>query len=768
MDRRSFIKLTAITGTSATLASCGNPEHQFIRFLPEDEMVPGVAVWKPSVCPACGAGCGVLARVMDADADVIRKGQAGVIRMGVVKKLEGNPDHPVSLGGLCSRGQAAIQITYHPDRLRHPLKRSGARGSGQFQEVTWDAAIAELVSHLDALEGAGNQKALAYLTRRRTGQRAALVGQFLAKFGAPAPITYELFGDDVLRRANGLSFGREQLPTFDLARARHVLSFGADFLGTWNSPVAQAAAYGTMRQGRPGIRGSFVQVESRMTQTGANADEWVPATPGTEGALALGLAHVILNEKLRPADAGRAGSLILGWSEGLPDFAPDRVEKITGVSARRIERLARDFAARRPAVAIVAGPPLAHTNGLFTAVAVNALNALVGSIGAEGGLLFTPQRSAGGGLAAPSPQRFASGAEGRTIAQELAARIPRSLESMAADLASASMPPLQVLLLDGANPVFTAPRAWKVREALDKVSFIASFGSFLDDSTILSDLILPDHSFLESWVDATPESGPLVAVASVAAPAMKPLHETRSTPDVLLEVGRRLRKPLGLTAQTYDETIKASFASLPAGEGGADAWTIAQKQGGWWGELPRGAAAPPDDRKPARSFTFVDPQFDGDANQYPYHFLPYPSTQFLDGSLAHLPWLQEQPDPLTSAMWSSWVEINPTTAEKLGIAAGDVVEVASTHGSVKAGAVLSPGLAPDIVAMPVGQGHGSFTRFASGRGDNPVSILAPMAEPESGTLAWAATRVKITRAGGPDGKLILFAGSLREEGDLGR
>ena len=93
-------------------------------------------------------------------------------------------------------------------------------------------------------------------------------------------MAYELFGDDVLRRANALSFGREQLPTFDLANARHVLSFGADFLGTWNSPVAQSVGYGQMRRGRPGIRGSFVQVESRMSQTGANADEWVPVAAG--------------------------------------------------------------------------------------------------------------------------------------------------------------------------------------------------------------------------------------------------------------------------------------------------------------------------------------------------------------------------------------------------------------------------------------------------------------------------------------------------------
>src|SRR5687767_10048788 len=184
MDRRSFIKLTAITGTSATLASCGNPENQLIRFVPDEDIVPGVAVWKPGVCPVCQAGCGLTVRVMDADADVMRNGQAGVVRIAAAKKLEGAPDHPVNRGGLCARGQAAIQITYHPDRITQPLKRSGDRGSGQYQAISWEEAIAELVARLDALDGAGNQRALAYLARSGRGHRGAVARQFLARFGA--------------------------------------------------------------------------------------------------------------------------------------------------------------------------------------------------------------------------------------------------------------------------------------------------------------------------------------------------------------------------------------------------------------------------------------------------------------------------------------------------------------------------------------------------------------------------------------------------------
>jgi anaerobic selenocysteine-containing dehydrogenase len=159
---------------------------------------------------------------------------------------------------------------------------------------------------------------------------------------------------------------------------------------------------------------------------------------------------------------------------------------------------------------------------------------------------------------------------------------------------------------------------------------------------------------------------------------------------------------------------------------------------------------------------YAEPVFDGDAATYPFHLLPYASLQFGDGSSAHLPWLQEMPDPLTSAMWSSWVEINPQTAERLQLAQGDLVDLTSSQGTVRAPVMIFPGIAPDIVAMPVGQGHETFTRYASGRGVNPIGILAAATETDTGALAWAATRVKIARAGEGDRRLIMFAGELRE------
>ena len=276
------------------------------------------------------------------------------------------------------------------------------------------------------------------------------------------------------------------------------------------------------------------------------------------------------------------------------------------------------------------------------------------------------------------------------------------------------------------------PNAWKVRAAV-AIPFIASFGSFVDDTSVLADLILPDHSFLESWVDSTPESGSIEAVTTSAGPVMKPLHNTRATADVLIEVARKLKSPVALPWKTAEEVApRRRRCRLPG--------CACNQQ-----SANQPAMHPP-------SF------FDGDAAQYPFHFPPYASLRSATDRRRICPWLQELPDPMTSAMWSSWVEINPQTAERMGVAQGDLIDVTSTQGTLRVPAMISPGIAPDVVAMPVGQGHETFTRYASGRGANAMSILAPLTEPETGALAWAATRVKIARAGDGDGRLILFAG----------
>ena len=227
---------------------------------------------------------------------------------------------------------------------------------------------------------------------------------------------------------------------------------------------------------------------------------------------------------------------------------------------------------------------------------------------------------------------------------------------------------------------------------------------------------------------------------------MRPLFDTRPTIDVLLDVSRQLAKPLApALPNTFEEFLNQEGSTLVLPKAPAT------------GTVRLKADATP------TAVAYADPVFDGEASQFPYHFLPYASQTLSDGSTAHLPWLQEIPDPMSSAMWCSWVELNEQKAAELKIEQGDLIEITSTQGSVRAHAFLNPGLAPDAVAMPVGQGHTNFTRYATGVGVNPIAILSPAVVADTRVLAWSSTRVKIARVGGPetDG-LILFGGATRE------
>ena len=745
MRRRDFLKVSAVGGAAFTLEGCSKHGTPLIRFIPEETLIPGIAVWRPSVCNLCSANCGLQVKVMQGEAEVVRNGQTGLIKMGLAKKLEGNPQHPLNRGKLCARGQAGLQLTYNPDRIGQPLKRAGQRGSGEFLQIGWDEAIETVAGHLSPLLSQQTPGSLAFLTRPLTGQRQVLVERFLSSFNHPQLVAFEFFDESVLREANRLSFGYNQLPTYDIARSNYVISFGADFLGTWNSPVANNIGYGIMRQGHSGVRGKFVQFESRMSQTGANADEWIAAKSGTEGYLALAIAHVILNEHLAKGGAGTAARQIDGWRQNLPDYSPQAVAWKTGVSPETITRIAHELAAAGSGVVIVGGAPLAHTNGLSTALALNALNELLGSVGRPGGLFFSP------GLPTASSK-----------AAKIAEPQLAPVRSFAEQVLSAAHPTIQTLFINGANPVFATPTAWRVRDAIASVPFVVSFGNFIDETSKLADLILPDHSYLESWMDDTPESGTLESVLSVTPPAMLPLHETRAWPDVLLDLAHRLggKANQALPWKTYDEMLKAAYSPLQHSAGSITGKTddeFWQKltDAGVWTSTDHGASRKPFPLAKHEPVKAEDPKWDAEDKDYPFQFLLYASQQFADGALANLPWLQQLPEVLSTAMWSSWVEINPQTAARLNIQQGDLVEVSSQHGKARAPALLFPGIAPDAIAMPIGQGHDEYGRYATGRGANPIQLLAPAMQTETGSLAWASTRVNLTRVG--TGDLILYS-----------
>lgn len=720
MRRRDFLKIAAgsttgaviFTGCSIGSIGDGDPEREFRIESPvmnPEDVIYGGDAWYSSVCQECSAKCGIVIRAFE----------------GRAKKIEGNPDYPVNLGATCARAQAIVQSVYHPDRVPSPRKISGARGSGQFQELSWDQAIGELTARITDAQSAG-PGSIVLITEPPSGQSGLIVNRFASGIGA-RQMGFELDERIVLREAMRRVFGVDRFPTLDLPNARFLVSFGADFLHNWISPVQFSMGYGRFRQGRPDVRGLYYHVGPQLSGTAANADQWLPIKPGTEGLVALSMVQVMTSEGL--VDGGTADQVFSGVP--FDQYNPNQIAGRVGISADQIREVARLFATERPSIAIAGTSAAAHTNGLFNLTAIFGLNYLVGSVGGTGGVVLNP----------PSPfpadvPVFTSGSP------------YRDWVTLADDMRSGK---IRLAMIHEANPVYGLPAASGFREALAEVPSVVSFSSFIDETAALAELFLPDSTTTESWGIHVPDPGPGFQTVGLQQPVVLPFVDCRSFPDILLTAAGRIggRVKEGLPWTSFEEAVRAATESLRelnrgnvSGSNPKEFFVNMQTQGGWW-DTGSGISAPeaPPSPLPGPS----EPQFAGDAEEYPFYLLPFPSNAIGYGENTYLPWMQALPEPISTNVWNTWVELNPNTADRIGVTTGDVVRVTTPVDSEDVPVYVNPAMAPDIAAVPFGRGHTAFGRYAKGHGVNPLGIIAPQIERETGALAWAATRARIEK-----------------------
>ena len=715
MKRRTFLKLTGMTSASMAMAGCQKSNEKLIPFLvpPEDGSVPGLADYYASSCRQCPAGCGILVRISE----------------GRAKKIEGNPLHPINRGKLCARGQSTLQELYHPDRIRHPLKRTGARGSGQYVKISWEEAFSLLNEKLSELQKSNRVEQLALLTPPLNGSLAVLTDRFMTAFGSPHHLAWDLLSPEWIRRGALASYGQETIPDYDLENTQHVLSFGADFLETHLSPVRYGHSFGAMRQSRPTIRGRFTYVGARMSMTAASADRWLAPRPGTEGLLALGLARELLDrgdfDRNVLATAGIEHNALESL---LAEFIPRRVVEATGITHKAFMATANDLSTIRPAL-VMAGETVAwQTNGLEAVKAIQLLNVLIGSVNHKGGI-FLPSTSVTGQLSSHA-----------------------DLLDFIGHMKNGDF---KLALAWQSNPVYSTPPDLGFKDALAKLPFLISFSSFMDDTTRQADLIMPDHTTLESWGDIVPDRGIRTPMIGLIQPVVKPLHNTRPFPEILLSAARQLGGDFvkAFPWSSYPDMLKAVIQDRiqdPQGEDFNQLWNRIQQQGGLF-DQPGQSEQPSKEKTHLPNLT--DARFNGDAKTYPLHLQVYFSPAFTDGRNAHLPWLQQMPDPMSTAVWGNWVEINPSTATRLGIRQGDLVEVTSPAGSIKLPAVIYPGIHPEVLAIPIGQGHQAFGRYAAALGTNPLHLLSTEIDGEHNLPALGATRVQLQKLS-VDGELV--------------
>ncbi|MDX9991112.1 MAG: molybdopterin-dependent oxidoreductase [Anaerolineales bacterium] len=511
ISRRDFIKLAGITGaTAAVLTGCG-PASRYVVREPYTKMPEynynGQSTHYATTCRECSAGCGLVVRTMQ----------------GRAIKVEGNKYHPANLGKTCARGQAALHGLYNPDRIQNPQKAGGAA-------MDWDAAIGVLAETLTQYP----PEQIAFLTGLAPDHLFDLFGEVAKTFGAPAPLRYGALGlfeaRATLSEAARALFGQPASLFFDLAGADVTFSFGANFLETWLNPVAYTRGFARMRQAISGQRGYLVHFEPRLSQTAIKADEWFAIKPGSEGLLALALG------KLTAEHQGRA----VAAYENVDVAA---AAQTAGLEVETLERLARIYGNAKHALAIPGGAPLAQSNGLDTAKAVLALNALADNLGQPGGVFLAPAA-----LLGDASQRAAT-------AKELAVLI----EKMASGQ-------IKALLIHGVNPVFEIPAALGFSAALEKVETVISFASFPDETALKADYILPDHTGLESWGYQQVVNASGQATLSGAQPVVAPYYNTRATADVILAAAAQAGQALPYADEVA--FIQAKIEKLVTTEGG--------------------------------------------------------------------------------------------------------------------------------------------------------------------------------------------------------
>ncbi len=678
ISRRRFLEAAGFTFTLSALNGCSRtPTETALPFVAQPEgMIPGRTRAYASTCAGCAAGCGLLAGVRD----------------GRPLKMEGMPEHPLSRGGLCAVGQALPLGLYDSHRLQHPL-RAG-------KQVSWDEVDQAMPSLLDAIKNEGG--AVRFVTSTITSPTLkASIDAFLERFEDARHITFDAVSCSAILDSHEQTHGNRVLPHYHLDQADIIVSFGADFLGTWISPVEFTAAWRSGRvptAERPEMS-YHVQLEGRLSLTGSNADHRLRLSPDEYGAV-LSRLYVLLGERAGEADGGDtvSPSAVSGSAGGTLPIAEDELAALA-------DRL---WAARGRSVVI------SDSQDVGVQVLVNGINHRLGNYGTTVD------------VARPSRQRQGNDREVLSLLEELKAG------------------KVAALFVAGTDLTHNLPDRETLAEAIGKVGLVVSFSERLDDFTSLAQFACPDHHPLESWLDAEPVDG----VVSLSQPLLAPLGETRSILESLARWSGRDESAHDILRNYWEQVILPRAEAQPF----RDFWDRAVHDG--FVEVAS-AAKPVGEFRPDA----VEPITPAETSGLSLSL--YSKVGLTDSRHAQNPWLQELPDPITKVTWDNYVCVSPVLAEEHGLSEGDVVRVALVEGNValELPVLVQPGQHDRVLAIALGYGVKGTDRFANigpqwfearptvAPGELVGKNAAPFIKPGEGTLRYVRGDVTLTRTG---------------------
>ena len=657
VDRRGFLKGAGFGLATTALAGCTRgPVETAIPYLNQPEgLVAGRADWYASSCAGCSAGCGLLVKT----------------REGRPIKLEGNPDHPVSGGGLCAVGQAGLVGVYDSYRLKQPL----ANG----QPTTWGDADQRVIAALDDAETKGLKVRVLTGTINGPTERFFL-DKFLGRFQDARHIIYDALSSSAILEAHERSHGKRLLPRYLFDRAHTIASFGADFLGTWISPVEFSAGYSAGRSlhGTPPKLSHHTQFESRMSLSGANADERFATAPGQTGVLLSWLAtelakraEVALTLQVTPAEAA-LGTLAPGMTA-----LADRLWHSKGH-------------------ALV----ISDSQQVDDQLLCNWINQILDGYG------HTLD------LETPSYQRLGD---------------DQALELLLGEIERGEV---DVLITSGVNPVYDLPNGVALASALERVPRMITVTQRSDETSALAQVVCPAAHELESWADAEPVAGAI----TLTQPVINKIYDSRTFVECLAAwidravIGGTLTGGTLTDGTLTDGTVidgaviddAVATGELPAHERLKQVWATSvhsRSSSGQDFETFWEHAVHDGFVKVAQQETKADfnqsSQPSGSAETKPggFSLVLYPKVGQLDGRHAHNPWLQELPDPITKVCWDNYACLSPEAAENIGAQTGDLVRLEVGGESIELPALIQIGQHPQAVAVALGYGRLGTDRF---------------------------------------------------------
>lgn len=719
----------------------------------------GEVTFADTVCNLCPGGCGITVRkVKDR-----------------CTKIEGREGYPVNDGGICALGAAGLQLLYGPWRVPGPMKRAGERGSGKFDIISWDQAMTEVADKLSGLRDSGRAHNVACILDSDRGSVAQLFARFMKAYGSPNFIR-TASSDDTYEMILRLMQGVDGLVGYDLEGADFILSFGSGIIEGWGSPVRSIQAHSKWRTGDLKKRATLVQVEPRLSNTAAKADQWIPVKPGTEGALALGLAHVIVQESLYDQEfvnyfahgfedwSDESGGTHTGFKRLITtEYSPRTVSGITGISADTIVKLARKFAGADHPLAVWGRGKGTVSGSLYECMAVHALNALVGNINKPGGVRSVPQTALQEWPAIYQDGAAWMGCREPRIDGAGSDRYPltRYLPDRWAQVINDDQAQIDALLVHNGDPYFTTADSEAVAKAFKKIPFVVSFSSYFDETAFHADLLLPNHHYLERWEDFPTPRGFQKPVLGLLKPVVSPQFDTRHTGDVLIAMAKSLGSVVGdafpwtdyeaalqeAMGDKWDALRKAGYVEQdgyePLSWSHAFAGTPSGKFEFAITSLDRAGVKIKSDRDYLPHYEPVPAE--GAPSAYPLVLIPTELMRLADGAIGNPPFCTKTLEESELKRNDLFVEVNPQTAVEHGLSEGKHATLSTPKGSAKVLVHLSEGIMPGVIGLPKGLGHAAYDDYLAGKGVNANSLLGVVEDPVSGLCATWGVRAKLTR-----------------------